>query len=146
MVFNQALFALRRRMFYTGFRLALTMGSKTMDRAQFRDWVSSIDELTATQRREVAAVRPSPDRLAGIVEADETFALESRKGERNLNRRPRRRGARHSSRERQSLRRRAGAGGGGGPCTSRRSTAATARSRASCGVPAASPPSVSTAI
>ena len=53
-----------------------------MDRARFRDWVSSIDELTATQRREAAAVRQSPDRLAGIVEADETFALKSRKGER----------------------------------------------------------------
>ncbi len=48
--------------------------------------------------------------LAGIVETDETFALESRKGERNLNRRPRwRRSA--SSRERHPLRRRAGARG-----------------------------------
>ena len=77
-----------------------------MDRARFRDWVSSIDELTAAPCRKVAAVlsdppegeaslaavRQSPDRLAGIVEADETFALKSRKGERNLNRRPRRRG------------------------------------------------------
>ena len=38
-------------------------------------------------------------------ETDETFALESRKGERNLNRRPRRRGARHS---RESVTRSAG--------------------------------------
>ncbi len=44
------------------------------------------------RHRFLAAVRQSPDRLAGIVEADETFVLESRKGERNLNRRPRRRG------------------------------------------------------
>ncbi len=98
-----------------------------MDRAQFRDWFSRIDELTAEQCRKVAAVlsdppegetireaaarcgiapstafrwrhrflaavRQSPDRLAGTAEADETFVLESRKGERNLNRRPRRRG------------------------------------------------------
>ena len=63
-----------------------------MDRAQFRDWFSRINELTAEQCRKVAAVRQSPDRLAGMVEADETFALESRKGERNLNLRPRRRG------------------------------------------------------
>ena len=39
-----------------------------------------------------AAVRQAPDRLAGIVEADETFVLESRKGERKLDRKPRRRG------------------------------------------------------
>ncbi len=98
-----------------------------MDRAQFQDWFSRIDELTVAQCRKVAAVlsdhrkaRPSarlrhaaglrrarrsagahrflaavrqtPDRLAGTAEADETFVLESRKGERNLNRMPRRRG------------------------------------------------------
>ncbi len=43
------------------------------------------------RHRFLAAVRQSPDRLAGIVEADETFALKSRKGEWNLDRRPRRR-------------------------------------------------------
>ena len=37
-------------------------------------------------------MRQAPDRLAGIVEADETFVLESRKGERKLDRKPRRRG------------------------------------------------------
>ena len=37
-------------------------------------------------------MRQAPDRLAGIVEADETFVLESRKGERKLNRKPRKRG------------------------------------------------------
>ena len=42
--------------------------------------------------RFLAAVRQAPDRLAGIVEADETFVLESRKGERKLDRKPRRRG------------------------------------------------------
>ena len=36
----------------------------------------------------LASVRQTPDRLAGIVEADETFVLESRKGDRK----PRRRG------------------------------------------------------
>ncbi len=36
------------------------MGRKTMDRARFRDWVSSIDELTTSQRREVAAVLSGP--------------------------------------------------------------------------------------
>ena len=44
------------------------------------------------RHRFLEAVRQAPDRLAGIVEADETFVLESRKGERKLNRKPRRRG------------------------------------------------------
>ena len=44
------------------------------------------------RHRFLAAVRQAPDRLAGIVEADETFVLESRKGERRLDRKPRRRG------------------------------------------------------
>ena len=44
------------------------------------------------RHRFLAAVRQAPDRLAGIVEADETFVLESRKGERKLDRKPRRRG------------------------------------------------------
>ena len=44
------------------------------------------------RRRFLAAVRQAPDRLAGIVEADERFVLESRKGERKLDRKPRRRG------------------------------------------------------
>ena len=52
-------------------------------------------------------------------------------------------GAGHPSREHQ---RRRPASGFAAPCTSRRSTAATARSRASCGASAASPPSTSTAI
>ncbi len=79
--FGKALFAFRRRMCCTGFRLALTTGSGRMDRARFRSWFSRIDELTAEQcHRFLAAVRQSPDRLAGIVEADETFVLESRKG------------------------------------------------------------------
>ena len=37
-------------------------------------------------------MRQAPDRLAGIVEADETFVLESREGARKLERKPRRRG------------------------------------------------------
>ena len=44
------------------------------------------------RHRFLAAVRQAPERLAGIVEADETFVLESRKGERKLDRKPRRRG------------------------------------------------------
>ena len=44
------------------------------------------------RHRFLAAVRQAPDRLAGIVEADETFVFESRKGERKLDRKPRRRG------------------------------------------------------
>ena len=44
------------------------------------------------RHRFLEAVRQGPDRLAGIVEADETFVLESRKGERTLDRKPRRRG------------------------------------------------------
>ncbi len=126
------------------------------------------------RHRFLAAVRQSPDRLAGIVEADETFVLESRKGERNLNRtlpkldadsvkralapviapdallvsdagrchRPAAAalGILHESVNRSP------ASGCAGPCTSRRSTAATARSRASCAASAASPPSISTAI
>ena len=44
------------------------------------------------RRRFLVAVRQAPDRLAGIVEADETCVLESRKGERKLDRKFRRRG------------------------------------------------------
>ena len=44
------------------------------------------------RHRFLEAVRQAPDRLVGIVEADETFVLESRKGERKLDRKPRRRG------------------------------------------------------
>jgi len=44
------------------------------------------------RHRFLAAVRQAPERLSGIVEADETFILGSRKGERQLNRKPRRRG------------------------------------------------------
>lgn len=44
------------------------------------------------RHRFLAAVRQAPERLAGIVEADETFVLESRKGQRKLDRKPRRRG------------------------------------------------------
>ena len=44
------------------------------------------------RHRFLKAVRQAPDRLRGIVEADETFVLESRKGERKLDRKPRRRG------------------------------------------------------
>ena len=43
-------------------------------------------------------MRQAPDRLAGIVEADETFLLESRKGERKLERKPRRRGGKARTR------------------------------------------------
>ena len=44
------------------------------------------------RHRFLAAVRQAPDRLAGIVGADETFVLESRKGDRKLDRKPRRQG------------------------------------------------------
>ena len=50
------------------------------------------------RHRFLAAVRQAPDRLAGIVEADETFVLESRKGERELDRKPRRRGGKAKKR------------------------------------------------
>ena len=43
------------------------------------------------RHRFLKAPRQAPDRLRGIVEADETFVLESRKGERTLDRKPRRR-------------------------------------------------------
>ena len=55
-----ALFAFCRRMCYTEFRLALTMGSGTMDRVRFRDWFLRIDELTAEQCRKVVAVLSDP--------------------------------------------------------------------------------------
>ncbi len=44
------------------------------------------------RHRFLAAVRQAPERLAGIVEADETFVLESHKGQRKLDCKPRRRG------------------------------------------------------
>ena len=54
------------------------------------------------RHRFLEAVRQAPDRLAGIVEADETFVLESRKGERKPDRKPRRHGGK--ARERGLLR------------------------------------------
>ena len=158
------------------------------------------------RHRFLEAVRQAPDRLAGIVEADETFVLESRKGERKLNRKPRRRGGkarkRGLSREQVPILVAADRTGAtlshtlpaldadsvrealepviardallvsdasgcyppaaapslmrastappasvcAAPCTSRRSTAATARSRGFCEPSAASPPRTSTAI
>ena len=44
------------------------------------------------RHRILEPVRQAPVRLAGIAEADQTLVLESRKGERKLNRKPRRRG------------------------------------------------------
>ena len=160
------------------------------------------------RHRFLKAVRQAPDRLRGIVEADETFVLESRKGERKLDRKPRRRGGK-APQTRPLARAGAGPGrrrphrrdpqlhpadpqrqerdGGSGagcrprrlarlrrqqvairlsrrrstsrtrpstaapvsvcaaPCTFRRSTRATARSRASCDPSGALPPSISTA-
>ena len=161
------------------------------------------------RHRFLAAVRQAPDRLAGIVEADETFVLES--PERGAEARPEAAPARRQGPQTRSLaragadpgrrrswrrdpqpyparshggQREAGAGAGPRPgcaarlrrqtaairpsrrrstsltrastpllasgsgalCTSRRSTAVTVRSRASCAGGAASPPSTSTAI
>ena len=50
------------------------------------------------RHRFLAAVRQAPNRLAGIVDADETFVLESRKGERKLECKPRRRGGKAKNR------------------------------------------------
>lgn len=50
------------------------------------------------RHRFLEAVEMSPDKLKGIVEVDETFFLESRKGERGLDREPRRRGGKASKR------------------------------------------------
>ena len=50
------------------------------------------------RHRFLEAVRQAPDRLGGIVEADETFVLESRKGDRKLDRKPRRRGGKAGKR------------------------------------------------
>ena len=99
-----------------------------------------------------AAVRQAPERLAGIVAADETFVLDSRKGQRKPDRKPRRRGGKAKKRglSREQVPVLAPdallASGSGAPCTSRRSTAAKSRSRAFCAGGAASPPSTSTAI
>ena len=41
---------------------------------------------------------PAPSNLKGIVEADETYVLESRKGDRDLDRKPRKRGGKASKR------------------------------------------------
>ena len=49
-------------------------------------------------RHRFLAAKGQSGRLTGIVEADETYVLESRKGERNLDRKPRRRGGRAGKR------------------------------------------------
>ena len=67
-----------------------------MDHERFEESAERCGIASSTARcwrhRFMAAVRQAPDRRAGIVEADETFVLESRKGERSLNRKPRRQG------------------------------------------------------
>jgi hypothetical protein len=50
------------------------------------------------RHRWLAALKSGVGKLSGIVEADETFVLSSRKGERNLGRKPRKRGGRASTR------------------------------------------------
>ena len=50
-----------------------------MDRARFRDWVSSIDELTATQRREAAAVLSGPPEGEASLAAIELGVGEERR-------------------------------------------------------------------
>ncbi len=50
------------------------------------------------RHRFLAVGSRDPRKLAGIVEADETYVLESRKGERNLDRKARRRGGKASKR------------------------------------------------
>ena len=48
--------------------------------------------------RFLEAVATAPEKLKGIVEVDETYVLESRKGERNLKRKARRCGGKASKR------------------------------------------------
>ncbi len=50
-----------------------------MDRARFRDWVSSIDELTAAQRREAAAVLSDPPEGEASLAAIELGTGEERR-------------------------------------------------------------------
>ena len=50
------------------------------------------------RHRWLKALKSGAGKLAGIVEADETFVLSSRKGERNLGRKPRKRGGKASKR------------------------------------------------
>jgi len=50
------------------------------------------------RHRWLKALKSGAGKLAGIVEADETFVLSSRKGERNLDRKPRKRGGKASKR------------------------------------------------
>ena len=50
------------------------------------------------RHRFLKAVAMAPEKLKGIVEADETYVLESRKGERTLKRKARRRGGKASKR------------------------------------------------
>ncbi len=63
----------------------LRVKSRGLCRYRCKSCGRTFGPLTSTafrwRHRFLAAVRQSPDRLAGIVEADETFALESRKGE-----------------------------------------------------------------
>ena len=50
------------------------------------------------RHRFLSVQEQAPQKLKGIVEADETYVLESRKGERNLNRKARRRGGKAKKR------------------------------------------------
>ena len=54
-------------------------GGRRMDRVRFRDWVSSIDELTAAQRREATAVLSGPPEGEASLAAIELGINEERR-------------------------------------------------------------------
>ena len=124
-----------------------------MDRARFRDWVSSIDELTARS----AAVRTAPQgavaglcrtlpkldadsvkrALASVIAPDALLVSDAGRCHRPA-------AAALGILARASTA--PPASGCAGPCTSRRPPVATSRSRVSCAASAASPPNAWTAV
>ena len=80
----------------------LTFGGCLADGLTVRDSAERCDFAVSTafrwRHRFLSAQDQAPQKLRGIVEADETYVLESRKGERNLDRKARRRGGKAKKR------------------------------------------------
>lgn len=87
---------LRHKALWTAFAESLRAG-ETIKQASERCGVADTTAFR-WRHRFLRAAKSEPETLRGIVEADETYMLDSRKGERKLDRKPRRRGGKAAKR------------------------------------------------
>lgn len=87
---------LRHKELWTDFAESLRAG-ETIKQASERCGVAGSTAFR-WRHRFLKAAKGKPQKLRGIVEADETYVLDSRKGERHLDRKPRKRGGKAAKR------------------------------------------------